>query len=149
MSKRSTTGLPKPAQPKPEADAPKSRLQPKLLNEYRSKHERETEIQRLVILGTGAAVAIAVIILLGAILNESLLVPNQAVANINGTTITVAQFKTRARIERALLIQQLNNAISLFQGFGYTGDQLSQVITSQQPYSTWYGELQVPDQLGN
>ena len=149
MSKRSTTGQPKPGQPKPEAEAHKSRLQPKLLHEYRSKHERETEIQRLVILGTGAAVAIALIILLGAILNEQLIVPNQAVANVNGTTITVSQFKTRARIERALLIQQLNNAISLFQGFGYTGDQLSQVLTSQQPYSTWYGELQVPDQLGN
>jgi len=149
MSKRSTTGQPKPGQPKPEAEAPKGRLQPKLLNEYRSKHERETEIQRLVILGTAVAVGLAVIILVGAILNEQLLVPNQAVANVNGTTITVSQFKTRARIERALLIQQLNNAISLFQSFGYTSDQLTQTLTSQQPYSTWYGELQVPDQLGN
>src|SRR5947209_3730017 len=137
MSKRSTTGQPKPGQPKPEAEAPKGRLQPKLLNEYRSKHERETEIQRLVILGTAVAVGLAVIILVGAILNEQLLVPNQAVANVNGTTITVSQFKTRARIERALLIQQLNNAISLFQSFGYTSDQLTQTLTSQQPYSTW------------
>ena len=112
MSKRSTTGLPKPDQPKPEAAGSKNRLQPKLLREYRSKHERETEIQRLVILGTAVAVGIALLILVGAILNEQLLVPNQAVANVNGTTITVAQFKTRAKIERALLIQQLNNAIS-------------------------------------
>lgn len=149
MSKRSTTGLPKPAQPKPEVPESRSRLQPKLLREYRSKHERETEIQRLVILGTALAVGIALLILVISVLNESLLVPNQAVASVNGHTINVAQFKTRAKIERALLIQQLNNALSLYSSIGYTSDQLSQLITSQQPYSTWYGQLQVADQLGN
>ena len=149
MSKRSTTGLPKPAQPKPEIPEPRSRLQPKLLREYRSKHERETEIQRLVILGTAITVGVALLILVISILNDSLLVPNQAVANVNGTTINVGEFRTRAKIERALLIQQLNNALSLYSSIGYTSDQLSQLITSQQPYSTWYGQLVVADQLGN
>ncbi len=147
MSKRSTSGLPKPAQPKPEAS--RSRLQPKLLHEYRSKHERETEIQRLVIIGTAITVGIAVLILVGAILNEQLIVPNQSVASINGHNISVSQFVSRAKVERALLIEQLNNAISLYSSFGYGSSQLSQLLTSQQPYSTWYGELQVTDQLGN
>ncbi len=148
MSKRSTTGLPKAPQP-PSEPPPRSRLQPQLLREYRSKHERETEIQRLVILGTGLAIGIALIILVLAIANEQLLVPNQAVANVNGTTINVGQFKTRAKIERVLLSQQLNNALSLYSTIGYTSDQLQQLLTSQQPYSTWYGELTIPDQLGN
>lgn len=148
MSKRNTTGQPKPAQPKPET-APKSRLQPRLLHEYRSRHERETEIQRLIIIGTAIAVGIAALILVFAVLNDQLIVPNQAVASVNGQSISVGAFKTRARIERALLIQQLDNAIALYSSIGYTGDQLAQLITSQQPYSTWYGQLQVADQLGN
>ncbi len=148
MSKRSTTGQPKPVQPKPEA-ASRSRLQPRLLHEYRSKHERESEIQRLVIIGTVIAVGLAVLILVGSLLSEQLLVPNQSVATVNGQTITVAQFKTRAKIQRALLIQQLDNAISLYQAFGYPADQITQAITSQSPYSTWYGELTISDQLGN
>ncbi|MCC6801923.1 MAG: peptidylprolyl isomerase [Anaerolineae bacterium] len=148
MSKRSTTGLPKPAQPKPEPES-KSRLQPKLLREYRSKHEREIEIQRLILIGTLITVGIAALILLVAVLNDQLLVPNQAVATVNGETITVGEFKTRAKIERALLIQQLDSALSLYSSLGYTTDQLSQLITSQQPYSTWYGQLQITDQLGN
>ncbi len=149
MSKRSTTGQPKPDQPRKESESSKARQQPKLLREYRSRHERETEIQRIVIIGTTVAVLLMVVILVGAIINEQLIVPNQAVANVNGTNITVSQFKTRARIERALLIQQLNSALSLYQSFGYTSDQLNQLVSSQQPYSTWYGELQVADQLGN
>ncbi|MFN8565834.1 MAG: SurA N-terminal domain-containing protein, partial [Anaerolineae bacterium] len=148
MSKRSTTGLPKPDQPKPETES-RNRLQPRLLREYRSKHERETEMQRLILIGTIITVSIALIILLGAILNEQLFVPNQTVASVNGHNISVNQFKSRAKIERALLIQQLDSAISLYSSIGYTSDQLAQLISSQQPYSTWYAQLQVADQLGN
>lgn len=149
MSKRNTTGMPKPAQPKPQPEAPKSRLQPRLMREYRSRHERETEIQRLVILGTAIAVGVALLILVLAIASDQLIVPNQAVATVNNQTINVGQFRTRAKIERALLIEQLYNAIALYQSFGATSEQISQAITSQQPYSTWYGQLQVADQLGN
>ena len=149
MSKRSTTGIPKPSQPKPEPEAPRSRLQPKLLREYRSRHEREAEIQRLVVLGTGIAIAVAVVILILAIASDVFIVPNQTVATVNNQNINVGQFRTRAKIERALLIEQLNNAIALYQSFGASADQISQAITSQQPYSTWFGQLQVADQLGN
>lgn len=106
-------------------------------------------MQRLILIGTIITVSIAAIILLGAILNEQLLVPNQTVASVNGHNISVSQFKSRAKIERALLIQQLDSAISLYSSIGYTSDQLAQLISSQQPYSTWYAQLQVADQLGN
>jgi len=149
MSKRSTSGLPKPNQPKPEAAGSKNRLQPKLIREYRSKAEREAEIQRLVILGTAVAGGIALLILVFAILSERLLVPNQAVANVNGTTISVAQFKTRAKLERTLLIQQLNNVISYMQAIGMDSTTIQNQLTNQQPYSTYLNELQVADQLGN
>jgi parvulin-like peptidyl-prolyl isomerase len=119
------------------------------MREYRSRHEREAEIQRLVILGTALAAGIALIILVLAVANDQLLVPNQAVANVNGTTINVGQFRTRAKIERVLLSQQLNNALSIYSAMGQTPEQLQQLITNQQPYSAWYSQLTLPDQLGN
>ncbi len=148
MSKRSTTGQPKPGQPKPD---PKSsgRAQPKLIREYRSKAERESETQQLVIIGVAAAIGIALLILVGALLNDQLIVPNQSVASVNGTNITVSQFVARAKLERALLIDQLNSAVQLFQSFGMDSNTIQQQLTSQSPYSTWVGELQVADQLGN
>lgn len=149
MSKRSTTGLPKPGQPKPQAEAPKGRLQPKLIREYRSKAEREAEMQRLIILGTAVAVGVALLVLIVAVLNDQLLVPGQSVATVNNDNITVREFKSRAKLERALLISQLNNALQLYSSIGYTSDQLAQLISSQAPYSTWYNELTIADQLGN
>src|SRR5690606_17217018 len=75
--------------------------------------------------------------------------PGQAVANVNGTTITVAQFATRARLERALLGEQINQQIALMADLGMDSETIVQQISNQPPYSTWLSELSVPDQLGN
>lgn len=154
MSKRSTTGQPKTGAGKTgkgtAAQAGKrGGVQQRLLREYRSKHEREAYIQRLVILATAAALGIALLILVGAFLNDQLIRPNQSVATVNGKAISVAQFSARARLERALLNVQLNQGVALMASFGLTSDQISQQLQSQPPYSTWLSEMNVPDQLGN
>lgn len=152
MSKRNqTTGMPKPSPSKKaqKQEEPKGALQQLLKIDYEHKHEREAAIQRLVILGTALAVGVAVIIFVIAFLVDTLLTPNQAVANVNGETITVGEFESRVRLERALLNSQLNQAITLYRQFGATDEQINEQLTTQPPYSTWLNEMQVPDQLGN
>ncbi len=150
MSKRGTTGIPKPGQTKPTPEkAGPGGLQQRLLRDYRSKAERETYVQGLVILGIGILMGLVVVILLISFVVDQVIRPAQSVANINGTAITVAQFESRARLERALLSEQVNQGIALLSSFGMSSDQISQQIGSQAPYSTYLNELNIPDQLGN
>lgn len=153
MSKRKqTTGVPKATQAKrvtKQKEEPKGALQRLLKTDYEHKHEREAAVQRLVILGVGLALGIAAIIFIIAFVVATLITPNQAVATVNGETITVTEFQNRARLERALLNNQLNQAVSLYRQFGATDEQISQQLFGQPPYSTWLNEMQVPDQLGN
>lgn len=153
MSKREdTTGLPKeeaktpPEAAKPESVAKKPR--PSKREEYRSRAERETEIQRYIILGTGVAVAIVAVILAVALVMDQFVVPNQAVAAVNGRNITVSEFQKRVRLERVLRIQRLSNFVSFYQSVGYPDDQIGQAIQQQEPFSTYYNELQIPDRMG-
>lgn len=151
MSKRSTTGQPRTGSSKTSPTQPETKggLQPRLLREYKTRHEREAVVQRWVILGTGAAIAIAVVIMIIAIIGDQLIRPGQTVAQVNGETITVAEFSTRARLERALLSEEINKGIALLASFGLPSDQIAQQISSQPPYNTYLSELNVPDQLGN
>src|SRR5215207_7882435 len=86
MTKRSeSSGLPdnsaKTTVPK---SSPASRRQ---LREYRSRSEREHEIQQYVVLGTLITAAAIVLILAGAFIYDLFITPNQAVAKVNDTTI--------------------------------------------------------------
>lgn len=148
MNKREqTTGLPK-APKKPEADPAAPQKGTPLSREYRSRAEREAELQRYVILGTGIATAVVVIVLVIALIIDQLIVPNQTVATVEGQAISVAQFQKRVRLERVLRIQRLQSFISTYQSFGFPDDQIAQQLQSQEPYRSWYNELQIPDQMG-
>ena len=153
MSKREqTTGLPKEGEKKPTEGAssepvvPKPRLSKR--QEYRSRAEREAEIQRYVILGTGVAVAVIVIILAAAIIVDQVITPNQAVASVNGQNITVTQFEKRVRLERVLRIQRISSFVNFYRQFGYPDDQIGQQLQQQEPFNTYYNELQIPDKMG-
>jgi peptidyl-prolyl cis-trans isomerase D len=152
MSKRSqTTGQPKATRPASKVynapEQPKT-IRDRLLPETHTKAERDHAIQRLVILVTSIVVGIAAVILVIAIAYDQFVVPRQAVATVNGSTITVADFRQRVLLERFLVTQQYNNAINLFQSFGLDDQAISQQL-QQEPYATWYNEVTVPDQLGN
>jgi peptidyl-prolyl cis-trans isomerase D len=132
----------------PNTDPKKSATPPargKLAREYRSRAEREAEIQRYVVLGTGAVIGLSALILVIFFIYYQFIVPNQAVATVNGENITVSQFEKRVRFERFILNNQLNNALVTYQSFGMDPNQ----IISQEPFSTWWSEIQLPDQLGN
>jgi parvulin-like peptidyl-prolyl isomerase len=154
MTKRGSTNLPQKSKPgsKQAADVSPSgskASQPRLLQEYKSKAEREAVIQRYIILGTAAALIVGLIILGVAFLIDGIIVPSQAVAVVNGQTITVSDFETRVRLERALINEQLNQGIALFSSFGLSRDQIIQQLQSSPPYSTYLSEIQVADTLGN
>ncbi len=136
MTKRSqTTGLPKS---KPTSTAGQR-------GEHKSRAEREAEIQRYVILGTIITVAAVVLILVAAVIVEFLITPNQTVATVNGENITVADFETRVRLERALLNQQINGYLNLIEAQGLDPNQ----FVGQEPLQSWLSRVQIPDQLGN
>jgi parvulin-like peptidyl-prolyl isomerase len=148
MSKRSqTTGLPK-SKSKPTADVQvggKGRLS----RDYRSRAEREAELQRRIVLGVGTAIAFSLIIVAIFLVKDLIIDPNQVVATVNGQDVTVAEFQQRVRLERFMISQQISSIVELYRNFGMTDDQINQQLLSQPPYSDWMGELQVPDQLGN
>jgi peptidyl-prolyl cis-trans isomerase D len=138
MVKRSqTTGGPR-NKSKPASEQGKSA-------EHKSRAEREAEIQRYVIIGTIVTVAVIALILLAAVLVEFVITPNQPVATVNGENITVAQFETRVRLERALLNQQINDYINTLEALGLDPNQFA----GQEPLRTWLAQVQIPDQLGN
>lgn len=152
MTKRGSTNLPQKTKPDAPAPAPQTRqnpLQPRLLKEYTSKAEREAVIQRWIILGTVIALIVGLVILGIAFLVDGVIVPSQAAAVVNGETITVRDFETRVRLERALINEQLNQGIALFASFGLSRDEIVQQLQSNPPYSTYLSEIQVSDTLGN
>lgn len=155
MTKRSqTTGLPKespaPKAPPPGTDPEASgeRARSRVQREHLTRHERDARIQRWVIIGTGIAIAVVVLLLVVTFVMDQLIVPNQVVATVDGQNITVAQFQKRVRIERFLKNEQIVNIIQTYLQFGYTEQQILQQLQSTQPYSDWVQQLQVPDQMG-
>ena len=57
---------------------------------------------------SAAVLAVVVLIILFGVVRESLLKPNEPVANVNGETISTTEFQNRVRLVRAQLIQQAN-----------------------------------------
>jgi parvulin-like peptidyl-prolyl isomerase len=117
---------------------------------YRTRAEREAELQRLILLGTAAAAAIIVLLVVIALVYESLIRPNQTVARVGDDNISVAEFQQRVRLEHELETIQLSNAINQYASF--SGGDLNQAysqLIQQEPYSTWNSELQIPDTLSN
>ncbi len=152
MSKRSqTTALPKET-PKPApvegSESGGKQPSPKLRQEYRSRAEREHEIQRWVIIGTIAAIVVVVLLLGVTIVSDQIITPNQVVASVDGQNITINQFQRRVRLERYLRNQQLTQLVQTYTSFGYTEQQLVQQLQQTEPYATWIKEIQVSDQMG-
>jgi len=120
-----------------------------LLGEYRTRHEREAAMQRLVLTAAGIIGALAILLVAFAIINDQVLAPRQAVANVNGETITVGDFERRVRLERTLLNEQLTNAYYTYLSFGASEEEAQQALTQNSYTSNIISEMQVPDQLGN
>jgi len=107
---------------------------------FKSRAEREEELQKWVIRGIIAVVGVLILLVAIAFAFEQLIIPNQVVASVEGDGITVREFRQEYMLERNRLLLQLNQ----IQDSGVDLQQLSQ----QEPYSTWINEVNVPDQLG-
>lgn len=107
---------------------------------YVSRAEREEQLQKWVIRGVIAAAAVLVLLVAATFAIEQLIIPNQAVAVVNGSNITVREFRQQYQLERNRLLLQINQ----LQSSGFDLQQLAQ----QEPYKTWISEVNVPDQLG-
>ncbi len=143
MSKKSqTTGLPRRRRRRARGAADGAENVALTADEsaYKSRAEREEELQKWVIRGVVAVVGILILLVAIAFGFEQLVIPNQVVAAVDGADITVREFRQEYLLERNRLLLQLNQ----IQDSGIDLQQLSQ----QEPYATWINEVNVPDQLG-
>ena len=107
---------------------------------YVSRAEKEEQLQKWVIRGVIAAAVVLALLVAITFAIEQLIIPNQAVAVVNGSNITVREFRQQYQLERNRLLLQINQ----LQSSGFDLQQLAQ----QEPYKTWISEVNVPDQLG-
>lgn len=141
MSKRAqTTGLPKRRRRRATAEAADASARGEAEAGYKSRAEREAELQRWAIRGVVAVAAILALLVAAAFVVEQIVVPGQPVATVNGEPISVEEFRQEFLLERNRLLLQLNQ----IQNSGFDMQQLAQ----QEPYSTWISEANIPDQLG-
>lgn len=142
MSKRQTTGLPKAK--KTEEVTTEPTFFDKLLGNPKTRIEREEAINKIIIRGVGAVIAIAALLIILTVGYDQIIVPNQTVASVNGENISVSQFRERVQFERARLVNDLNNIAAQAQAFGMDVNQ----FFNNEPYATWINEINFPDQLG-
>ena len=144
MSKKSqTTGVPKRRRRRRQAVTAVGAdniTQPGDETSYKSRAEREEELQRWAIRGAIAVGGILILLVAIAFAFEQFIIPNQVVAAVDDTGITVREFRQAYLLERNRLLLQLNQ----LQNSGLDLQQLAQ----QEPYATWINEVNVPDQLG-
>ncbi len=145
MSKKAqTTGAPKRRRRRTQAAAAgqggEGNRQSPADSSYVSRAEKEEQLQKWVIRGVIALVAVLALLIAIPFAIEQFIVPNQTVATVNGLNITVREFRQEYQLERNRLLLQLNQ----MQSSGFDMQQLAQ----QEPYRTWLSEANVPDQLG-
>lgn len=101
------------------------------------KQQRQTREVRLAVAGV---VGLLVVVLVAAVVIEYVVRPNQAVATVNETTITMREWQNRVRYQRAQFIIQLEDQLEAFQDLAMV-QQFSQQQMSllQQPEAL--GEL--------
>jgi hypothetical protein len=73
-----------------------------------SRAERDAQQRQRIIYAVGAVLAVVAVIILFGLIRESVLKPNEPVANVNGEQISTTEFQNRVRLVRAQLIQQAN-----------------------------------------
>lgn len=147
--RRQTTGMPRKDRQKDDTPENPSLLD-NLLGNPGSRAERETAINSLIQRTVAVIVGVILVLIVGILVYSFLVVPQLAVATVNGETITVGQFRQRIDFERALTIQNYNIRFNQIQqqaqAFGMDVNQLAQ---QDQQLTRWGQELQSDDILGN
>lgn len=167
--KRQSTGLPKqrepqqPPAPKPSveegttpATTPATPITPKpsaatSRRDERTRREQEQERLRTILFWAGVALIAVFVIIAIAFFNEQVLKPRQTVASVNGQNITVGDFQTRVRIERALINEQVSASVSPLVNFGLIPDPneaINQLYQFDANFRQLIDDLGTGDRLG-
>ena len=158
MAKRKkTTGLPKPEKKIVSTETENQELK----RNYRSRAEREEEIQRWIVLGVGVSVALILLVVGVAFFIEEVITPQRTVATINDETISIADFESRVRLERVISIELVNDGINTIievGGIADPNDAFGQLLQLDPQTAQFFGiapnasqlwnELNAPDQMG-
>lgn len=83
---------------------------------YRSKAEQERYYQRIALVAIGVVVGLIALILLYALVNDLIFVPEQSITTVNDTGIKTRDFQERVRAERWFLSNEVVEAIELSGG---------------------------------
>ncbi len=147
--KRQSSGLPKPRKSQAELDA-EAAGEDTPLREYKSRAEREAERQRQITVIT-IGVLLAVVVLIGiTFLFDQIINPSQAVAEVNGDSISVNAFEERIRLERALISEQVSGVATELISLGFVTDVNEAINTAYQfdpRVREGIDELQATDRL--
>ena len=122
MAKKGTTGGPRSRRTTAE-DLRRRR-------EYKSHAERDRMWQRRVLFVTVGLIALSLIVLAIAVINEQVLVPRQAITTVNGDEISTRDYQARVRFTRWLTAEQIRSLYYLTGGNietiqQYASDQLT------------------------
>lgn len=148
--RRQTTGLPKTrsSQPAVTPDAADTKTG-RTLRDHKSRAEREAEIQRYVLWGTAAALALVLVLVGAALFVDQVINPSRSIATVNDDDISVREFQKRVRFERVLSIERISTAINNAMEAGNTTfEEAANEVISFEPYRTIWDELNIPDQMG-
>ncbi len=130
-TKSKTTGLPVPAKRDPNA------------RKYRSRSERNAYNNRLALIASGGLGAVIILILVSALIIEGVILPNKAVASVNGQTISTTAFQKRVVYERWQAGQVLGAMLNQY------GQYAQQILSdTQNQYGQLYQQLSQPTAMG-
>ncbi len=96
---------------------------------YNRRVESQKQLVYRIIAGI---VAVVLLLLVAGLVWQYVLLPDRAVAKVNGEPITLRQFQVRVRVERMTLINQVNYYLSFFQIFSSQPDMLNQFLPQLQ-----------------
>lgn len=96
---------------------------------YRSKAEQERYYQRVALIAVGVVGGLIALILIYALVNDLIFVPEQAITTVNDTGIKTKDFQERVRAERWFLSNEVVEAIQLSGG----NEQILQALLSGLP----------------
>lgn len=107
---------------------------------YVSRAEKERMWQRRVLIATGVLIALSVIVLIIAIINQEVIEPRQPITTVNGVEVKTSDYQDRVRLTRWLTANQIREAY-----FFLGGD----VNTLQQYVGQQISDLQRPVIIGS
>jgi parvulin-like peptidyl-prolyl isomerase len=103
--------------------------QPKILTKKHLARQQREEMQtRYIVIASIAVIALVFILIAAGLLNQYVLQPNKAVAEVNGDKISVREFQVNVRYQRARIIENYQQLAMYFSDNEQFQQQLQQTL---------------------